>query len=320
MQKEFQHVPVLLAEVIALRDPQPGMLMVDGTVGGAGHSKEILRRILPGGKLIALDQDREAIQAARQNLLPLGEDNFHLVHSNFVNLRSVLTELNIRAVDGILLDIGVSSYQLDQAERGFSYQHDAPLDMRMNREQGFSARELINSASAAELQRIIWNYGEERWAKRIAEFICAERAVKPIETTGQLGEVIKKAIPSGARQDGPHPAKRTFQALRIAVNKELEILDQALRDGVELLKPGGVMAVITFHSLEDRIVKQAFQALAKGCVCPPNLPQCVCGRKPQVRILTGKPIQPSEAELAANPRSRSSKLRAVRKLENCSKE
>lgn len=311
----FQHIPVLLEEVLGLLAPGPGMLIVDGTAGGGGHSKAILQKILPGGRLIALDQDLEAVAAARNNLLPLGENNFQVVHSNFVELKSVLQQLDLSDVDGILLDLGVSSYQLDQAERGFSYQQDAPLDMRMNREQSGSAYELVNQASAAELSRIIWEYGEERWAKRIAEFISKERETSPIRTTGHLVEVIKKAIPSGARQDGPHPAKRTFQALRIAVNRELEILEKSLREGVEVLKPDGVLAVITFHSLEDRIVKQVFQTLAKGCSCPANLPQCICGKKPLVKVLTSKPIQPGERELSLNPRSRSAKLRGVRKLD-----
>lgn len=310
----FQHIPVLLDEVIRLLDLKPGKRIVDGTAGGGGHSKEILQRIIPGGKLIAFDQDLEAIRAATEKLLPLGNDNFTVIHSNFVNLKEVLEELGFSKVDGILLDLGVSSYQLDEAERGFSYQHDAPLDMRMNRTQKKSAYELVNMATTTELNRIIWDYGEERWAKRIVEFIIKERQESPIKTTGQLVEVIKKAIPSGARQDGPHPARRTFQALRIAVNNELEILEKAITDGVDVLATGGVMAVITFHSLEDRIVKQVFQHLAKGCICPPDLPKCSCGRLSQVKILTGKPISPSETELTMNPRSRSSKLRGVRKL------
>lgn len=310
----FEHIPVLLEEVIKLLDPLPGKVMVDGTAGGGGHSKEILLRLLPGGKIIALDQDLEAVQAATQKLLPLGAANFQVIHSNFVHLKSVLEEQGLPRVEGILLDLGVSSYQLDEAERGFSYQHDAPLDMRMDRTQKLTAYELVNKATATELNRIIWDYGEERWAKRIVEFIIKERQEGPLQTTGQLVEVIKKAIPSGARQDGPHPAKRTFQALRIAVNKELEILEKALVDGVDVLKPGGILAVITFHSLEDRIVKQVFQNLAKGCSCPPDLPKCSCGKTPQVKVLTGKPIQPSESELVGNPRSRSAKLRGIRKL------
>lgn len=310
----FLHIPVLLDEVIKLMNCKPGQVIVDGTVGGGGHSREILPRILPGGRLIALDQDLEAVRAARQRLLPFGESNFQVIHSNFSDLKDVLSKLAITAVDGILLDLGVSSYQLDQAERGFSYQHEAPLDMRMNREQQFSAYELVNLAPAQELNRIIWDYGEERWAKRIAEFIVQARLAQPIRTTGQLVEIIKKAIPSGARQEGPHPAKRTFQAFRIAVNKELEILEKALEDGVQVLNPEGVLAVITFHSLEDRIVKQVFRRLAMGCSCPPDLPKCICGKKPQVKILTQKPILPGEKELTANPRSRSAKLRGVRKM------
>ncbi|MFY9175655.1 MAG: 16S rRNA (cytosine(1402)-N(4))-methyltransferase RsmH [Peptococcia bacterium] len=311
---DFQHTPVLLSEVLELLDPQPGKIVVDGTVGGAGHSFEILQRILPGGRLIGLDQDHDAVQAARTRLLPLGADNFQIIHSNFLELKDVLSDIGVTDVDGILLDLGVSSYQLDQKERGFSYQHDAPLDMRMNREQSFSAYELVNQATTAELQKIIWDYGEERWAKRIAEFIDQERREKTIETTGQLVEIIKKAIPKGARKDGPHPAKRTFQALRIAVNKELEIIEKSLENGVEVLKAGGVLAVITFHSLEDRLVKQTFRKLAQKCICPPTLPKCVCGERPKVKILTGKPILPSKEEVTVNPRSRSAKLRAVRKI------
>jgi len=310
----FQHTPVLLQEVLELLAPEPGKIIVDGTVGGGGHSYEILKRLLPGGRLIALDQDQEAVQAAIAKLMPLNQDNFQVIHSNFVKIKDILKEINIPQVDGILLDLGVSSYQLDQPERGFSYQQDAPLDMRMDREQQFSAYDLVNQASAQELKRIIWEYGEERWAKRIAGFIVAERQNGPIKTTGQLVDIIKRAIPSGARQDGPHPAKRTFQALRIAVNKELEALEKALEDGIELLKPGGIIAVITFHSLEDRIVKQVFQKLSQGCSCPSDLPMCVCGQKVRLKVLTKKPVLPSRTEVMSNPRARSAKLRGARKL------
>lgn len=314
MDKKFEHTPVLLKEVLAYLNPQPGFVIVDGTVGGGGHSKEILHRILPGGKLIAFDQDQEALKAARKVLEPFGNEHFQLIHSNFINIKGILTELDFKGVDGILFDLGVSSYQLDQGERGFSYQHDALLDMRMDRRQAFSAYELVNNASLKELTDIIYEYGEERWAKRIALFITKERAIKPIQTTGQLVEVIKKAVPQGARREGPHPAKRTFQALRIAVNRELEILEQSILQGVEQLKPGGRMAIITFHSLEDRITKQVFQKLAKGCICPKELPQCICQKKPIVRILTGKPVQPGQEELKDNPRSRSAKLRVIEKV------
>ncbi|MBZ4654717.1 MAG: S-adenosyl-methyltransferase MraW [Peptococcaceae bacterium] len=310
----FQHTPVLLQEVLDYLAPLPGKIIVDCTLGGGGHSSEILRRILPGGKLIALDQDLDAIKAARNKLEPFGKDSFIIVHSNFVHLPKVLQQLSVEKVDGILYDLGVSSYQLDQGERGFSYQHDAPLDMRMDRTKPGSAYDLVNKASLEELSEIIKEYGEERWAKRIAQFIVKEREIKPLETTGELVEVIKKAIPSGARREGPHPAKRTFQALRIAVNRELDILPGAFTGGIERLKPGGRMAVITFHSLEDRIAKDTFKELARGCTCPKELPVCVCNNKPKVKILTGKPVLPGEREVRDNPRARSAKLRVVEKL------
>ncbi len=310
----FQHTPVLLQEVLEYLTPLPGKVMVDCTLGGGGHSSEILKRILPGGKLIALDQDLDAIKAAREKLEFFGRDNFIIVHSNFVHLPKVLQQLSVEKVDGILYDLGVSSYQLDQGERGFSYLQDAPLDMRMDRTKPGSAYELVNNASPEEISEIIRDYGEERWAKRIAQFIVREREKSPIYTTGQLVEIIKKAIPSGARREGPHPAKRTFQALRIAVNRELDILPEAFSQGIQRLKPGGRMAVITFHSLEDRITKETFKGLARGCTCPKELPVCVCNNKPSVKILTGKPVLPSEEEVRVNPRARSAKLRAVEKL------
>ncbi|MFZ5752709.1 MAG: 16S rRNA (cytosine(1402)-N(4))-methyltransferase RsmH [Bacillota bacterium] len=310
----FQHTPVLLQEVLDYLAPLPGKIIVDCTLGGGGHSSEILKRILPGGKLIALDQDLDAIKAAEKKLEPFGKDTFIIVHRNFVHLQEVLREIAVDGVDGILYDLGVSSYQLDEAERGFSYQHDAPLDMRMDRTKPGSAYDLVNKASLEELSEIIKEYGEERWARRIAQFIVKEREIKPLETTGELVEVIKKAIPSGARREGPHPAKRTFQALRIAVNRELDILPGAFAGGIERLKPGGRMAVITFHSLEDRITKDTFKELARGCICPKELPVCVCNNKPKVKILTGKPVLPGERELRDNPRARSAKLRVVEKL------
>jgi len=310
----FEHKPVLLQEVVAFLNPQPGQVLVDCTLGGGGHSRELLGRILPGGLLIGLDQDMEAVKAAREVLKPLGEDNFIILNTNFVNLNKALQEISVKKVDGILFDLGVSSYQLDQAGRGFSYRQDAPLDMRMDRTAGLTAYDLVNSLSADELARIIRDYGEERWAKRIARFIVKERESGPLETTGRMVEVIKKAIPSAARQEGPHPAKRTFQALRIAVNRELEILEASLEQGIELLKDGGRLAVITFHSLEDRIAKNVFQKNARGCTCPKDLPVCVCTRKPLVKIVTTKPVLAGEVELADNPRSRSAKLRVVEKI------
>lgn len=310
----FAHKPVLLREVLKFLCPAPGMVMVDCTLGGGGHSKAILEKILPGGRLLAFDQDLEAIAAARQVLSPFGEDNFQIFHRNFRELANVLANTAYEKVDGILLDLGVSSYQLDQGERGFSYQHDAPLDMRMDRTKGQDAAALVNNASAEELTEIIQEYGEERWAKRIALFITEARQRAPIETTGQLVEIIKKAIPSNARREGPHPAKRTFQALRIAVNHELEILTPTLRDAIELLKPGGRIAVITFHSLEDRLVKEAFKEAAQGCTCPKDFPVCICHKKPRIKLLSGKPVLPSPEELADNPRARSAKLRLAERV------
>ena len=314
MDRSFAHKPVLLQEVLEFLQPKPGMVFVDGTLGGGGHSKAILEKILPGGKLLDFDQDLDAINAAKQVLTPLGEENFQLFHRNFRDMAQALSQTAYEKVDGILLDLGVSSYQLDQKERGFSYQYDAPLDMRMDRTQDFDAAELVNKAGLEELARIIRDYGEEKWAKRIASFIVEERQRNPLRTTGQLVEVIKKAIPNSARREGPHPAKRTFQALRIAVNRELEILPPALEDALGLLKPGGRMAVITFHSLEDRLVKTAFRKAAQGCVCPKDFPMCVCQQKPRVKIITGKPVVPTTEEIADNPRARSAKLRVVEKV------
>ena len=314
MDRSFAHKPVLLQEVLEFLQPKPGMVFVDGTLGGGGPSKAILEKILPGGKLLAFDQDLDAINAAKQVLTPLGEENFQLFHRNFRDMAQALSQTAYEKVDGILLDLGVSSYQLDQKERGFSYQYDAPLDMRMDRTQDFDAAELVNKAGLEELARIIRDYGEEKWAKRIASFIVEERQRNPLRTTGQLVEVIKKAIPNSARREGPHPAKRTFQALRIAVNRELEILPPALEDALGLLKPGGRMAVITFHSLEDRLVKTAFRKAAQGCVCPKDFPMCVCQQKPRVKIITGKPVVPTTEEIADNPRARSAKLRVVEKV------
>lgn len=310
----FAHKPVLLREVLKFLRPAPGMVMVDCTLGGGGHSKAILERILPGGKLLAFDQDLEAIAAAKQVLSPLGADNFQIFHRNFRELANVLTHTAYEKVDGILMDLGVSSYQLDQGERGFSYQHDAPLDMRMDRTKGQDAATLVNNASAEELTRIIQDYGEEKWAKRIALFITEARRHAPIETTGQLVEIIKKAIPSNARREGPHPAKRTFQALRIAVNHELEILTPTIKDAIELLKPGGRIAMITFHSLEDRLVKETFKEAAQGCTCPKDFPVCICHKKPRIKLLSGKPVLPSPEELADNPRARSAKLRIAERV------
>ncbi|MDX9871657.1 MAG: 16S rRNA (cytosine(1402)-N(4))-methyltransferase RsmH [Clostridia bacterium] len=309
----FSHVPVMLEEVLTYLHPQPGQLMIDCTAGGGGHSKALLKKLLPGGQLIALDQDKDAVMAAKQALEPLGAENFTVIRTNFTHLQESVRTVTDRFADGILFDLGVSSYQLDNIKRGFSYQQDAPLDMRMDTTAGFSAADLLNRASAEELTRIIAEYGEERWAKRIAQFIVEERSREPLATTGQLVEIIKKAVPKGARREGPHPAKRTFQAIRIAVNRELEILDEAMEQAVSILRPGGRLAVITFHSLEDRMIKEFFRKQAQGCTCPKEFPVCVCNNKPAVKIVTAKPVLPTEREVESNPRSRSAKLRVVEK-------
>ncbi|SFQ32800.1 16S rRNA (cytosine(1402)-N(4))-methyltransferase RsmH [Caldicoprobacter faecalis] len=307
---EFSHTPVLLNEVLELLNCHPGQVIVDGTVGGGGHAHEILKRIVPGGFLIGIDRDPNALEAAQKKLREF-EGCFKLVHANFADVKEVLKSLGIDAVDGMLLDLGVSSYQLEERARGFTYMQDAPLDMRMDPTQTFSAYNVVNEYSQQELERVIRDYGEERWAKRIAQFIVNSR---PIETTGQLVDVIKKAIPAAARREGPHPAKRTFQAIRIEVNQELSLLSKAIEDAVDVLKPGGRLCVISFHSLEDRIVKQMFRSLSNPCTCPPDSPVCTCGRRPRVKVLTSKPVTPTSSEVSANPRSRSAKARCCQKL------
>lgn len=307
---EFHHVSVLLNECIeGLKIKEDG-IYVDGTLGGGGHSLEIVKRLGESGRLIGIDQDTDALKAASERLKDYS-DKVTYVHSNFENVRQVLNDLGIEKADGFLIDIGVSSFQLDEAGRGFSYMQDAPLDMRMNSENELSAYDVVNNYSEEALDNVIFGYGEERWAKRIAQFIVAEREKKPIETTFELVDVIKKAIPKGARKDGPHPAKRTFQAIRIEVNRELEILEKTIDDMTDLLNPGGRLCVITFHSLEDRIVKNAFRKQENPCTCPPEFPVCVCGKKPKAKIITRKPILPSEEELEVNHRSRSAKLRIL---------
>ncbi len=307
---EFAHISVLLKECIDWLVTDPDGIYVDCTLGGAGHSSAIVERLSDKGRLIGIDQDYEALAAATERLKD-AQCRVDIVKSNFKELKEVLRKLDIEKVTGILFDLGVSSYQLDTPERGFSYMHEGPLDMRMNQEGALTADIIINTYSEAELAGLIWRYGEERWAKRIAQFIVSERQKNPLHTTGELVEVIKKAIPKGARKDGPHPAKRTFQALRIEVNDELNILDQAVEDAVNALRPGGRIGVITFQSLEDRIVKQELARLARGCICPPQMP-CVCGRKP----LIGKPgsLIPGDSEVATNPRARSARLRFAEKL------
>lgn len=309
---EFNHVSVLLNEVIEGLNIKENGIYVDGTLGGAGHSSEIVKR-LKNGKLIGIDQDLNALEKASK-VLEDYKDNVILKHSNYENIDQVLNELDIDKVDGILLDIGVSSYQLDEEARGFSYNKDAPLDMRMDSTSPFTAWEIVNKYSQKELEEIIWNYGEDRWAKRIAEFIIAEREIKSIETTLELVTAIKKAIPKKVRMEGHHPAKKTFQAIRIEVNRELEVLENSITKMVHLLKPGGRLVIISFHSLEDRIVKEAFKELYNDCICPPQIPQCRCDKKREIEIITRKPIKPTKEEVENNPRSRSAKLRIAEKL------
>ena len=306
---EFHHISVLLNECIDNLNIRPDGIYVDGTMGGGGHSLEIAKR-LTTGRLICIDQDPNAHEAAGKRLAEY-KDRITFVRDNFGNIKSILDSLEIEKIDGMLLDIGVSSHQLDEAERGFSYQQDAPLDMRMNPDRPFSAYDVVNGYDEDELDRVIFTYGEERWARRIAQFIVKEREAKPIETTGELVDIIKKAVPKGARKDGPHPAKRTFQAIRIEVNGELEVLQRAIDDVAARLAVGGRLCIITFHSLEDRIVKEAFRKQENPCICPPQFPVCVCGKKPLGRVITRKPILPSKEELEENPRSRSAKLRVM---------
>ncbi|NLA59298.1 MAG: 16S rRNA (cytosine(1402)-N(4))-methyltransferase RsmH [Firmicutes bacterium] len=310
---EYHHVPVLANEVIERLLWRRDGVYVDATVGGGGHARLLLEHAGPEARLVAIDQDPRALKAARKALSDRAAQVV-FIHSNFVHLQRVLLERELVPVDGILFDLGVSSPQLDVAERGFSYRHDAPLDMRMDPTAEVTAADLIATLSEDELTKILLEYGEERWAKRIAKFIVEERRHRPITTTGHLVEIVKAAIPAGARRVGPHPARRTFQALRIAVNRELEVLEKALVDAVNVLRPGGRVAVISFHSLEDRIVKNIFGQLATGCNCPPDLPVCICGKQAELKILTRRPIVPTEREIAANPRARSAKLRVAEKV------
>ena len=309
---EFHHVSVLLEECIEGLAIKPDGIYVDGTLGGAGHSSRIAAK-LTTGRLIGIDRDNVALEAAAERLRPF-EDRITLVHANFCDMDQALQELGIDKVDGILLDLGVSSPQLDDGQRGFSYMTDAPLDMRMNGEDVRDARQIVNTWSYEELKRILYDYGEERFAPRIAAAICRRREQAPIETTLELVDVIKSAMPASALREKQHPAKRSFQAIRIAVNDELGAVETVMKKAVPLLNPGGRLAVITFHSLEDRIVKNAMAEAAKGCTCPPSFPVCVCGKKPQVRIVTRKPIVSGEEELERNPRARSAKLRICEKL------
>ena len=310
---EFAHIPVLYREIMEIMAPKAGETFVDCTLGGGGHSKGFLERTSPNGRLIGIDQDLEALEAAKKNLAQFGE-RVRYIHSNYENLSEILVKEAPEGVDGILFDIGVSSHQLDDAERGFSYMHDAPLDMRMDQTKDFSAYEVVNRYSEDELYRIIRDYGEENWAKRIAQFIVEKRKIKAIETTGELVDIIKAAIPKKARMDGSHPAKRTFQAIRIEVNGELEVLEKTIEQAVKNLKKGGRLGIITFHSLEDRIVKEKFKYLAAKCICPPEMPICCCNKVAEVKILTKKPITAQNDELMSNLRAKSAKFRAVEKI------
>ena len=311
----FNHKPVLLKECIASLNIRGTGVYVDGTLGGAGHSSEILKRLEKGGVLVGIDQDAKALDVARERLLSLeSEAKVITSNTNFENIQEVLESNGIEKVSGILLDIGVSSYQLDEGSRGFSYQRDAVLDMRMDKRNEVTAEYIVNNYSEQELRRIISEYGEERWASRVAKFIVLEREKKKIETTFDLVSIIKKAIPKGARIDGPHPAKRTFQAIRIEVNDELGVLERTIDKAVEVLEPRGRLAIITFHSLEDRIVKTKFMNIKDPCLCPKEFPVCVCGKKPIAKVITRKPIVPTEQELRENPRARSAKLRVLERI------
>lgn len=310
---EFQHKSVLLQECIDALNIRPDGIYLDGTLGGAGHSSQIARRLTEGGRLIGVDRDRTALAAAKERLAPYA-DRVTLVHSNFAEIDAILDSLGIPAVDGMLFDLGVSSPQLDDASRGFSYMADAPLDMRMDKDDALTAGEVVNTWPQGELRRILYDYGEERYAPQIAAAICRAREKAPIETTLELVDIIRSAMPAQALREKQHPAKRSFQAIRIAVNDELGAVSRMMRAAVGRLNPGGRLAVITFHSLEDRIVKSEMQQAARGCTCPPEFPVCVCGKKPLVKLVTRKPIVSGPAELEENPRARSAKLRVAEKL------
>lgn len=305
---EFKHISVLFEETLEGLNVKPDGIYVDGTMGGAGHGRAICERLSSKGRYIGIDQDEAAILTGSERLSPY-QDRVTIVRSNYADMVSVVHGLGIEKVDGILLDLGVSSYQLDTAERGFSYREDAPLDMRMDQRQQMTARDIVNDYSEMDLFRIIREYGEDRFAKNIAKHIVKEREQAPIETTGQLAEIIKHAIPAKIRATGGHPAKRTFQAIRIELNRELTVLEDSLNDMIELLNPGGRLCIITFHSLEDRIVKNSFRKNENPCTCPPGFPVCTCGQVSKGRVITRKPILPGEKELEENLRSKSAKLR-----------
>lgn len=307
------HAPVMVEEVLSFLQPKSGQMFIDCTVGGGGHAMEIVRRILPDGKLIGIDQDDAALDASR-DVLKQYAGNVILEKGNFEDLEAIAGRLGIQSVDGMLFDLGVSSHQLEAAERGFSFRQDAPLDMRMDQSQPVTARELVNTLSERRLAEIIRDFGEERWAKRIAKFIVDRRARGPIETTRELADIVRAAIPAGARTEHIHPATRTFQALRIAVNRELEVLQAGLDQAIHLLAKGGRVVALSYHSLEDRIVKETFSKYAGKCACPPGLPVCACGAEKVVKILTRRPVVPSEDEIRSNPRARSAKLRAAERF------
>lgn len=306
------HIPIMLEQVVNLLEPERGGVFVDGTLGGGGHARVLLERLPAGSRLFGIDRDTDALSAAGRKLTQFG-DSFTPIHGNFFHMRELLKAYGVLRIDGALLDLGVSSYQLDTPERGFSYHDDAPLDMRMDLSAQFNAYDVINGYEERELAAIIRDYGEERFAGRIARAVARERNKRPIQSTCELAQIIKAAIPAANRREGPHPARRTFQAVRIEVNGELKGLGEAVTDAARLLSPGGVLAVITFHSLEDRIVKQAFRTMENPCICSPKAPVCVCGRKSEARVLTKKPLTATERELRDNPRSRSAKLRAIRR-------
>lgn len=311
---EFHHASVLLRETIEGLKIKPEGIYVDGTLGGGGHSLEIVKRLGEMGRLVGIDQDETAVRAAGERLsaFDIG-GKITIVRDNFRNTKEILKELGIKGIDGMLLDLGVSSYQLDTKERGFSYRFDAPLDMRMDERQRLTAREIVNGYGERELFRVIRDYGEDKFAKNIAKHIVLARQAKPIETTQELNEIIKAAIPAKFRAQGGHPSKRTFQAVRIECNRELEVLKESLEELIDLLKPQGRLCIITFHSLEDRIVKTAFRQAANPCICPPGFPVCVCGKVSKGKVITGKPILPAENEMEENPRSKSAKLRIFEK-------
>lgn len=311
---EFAHTSVLLEETIDQLNIRPDGIYVDGTLGGGGHSSEILKHLTEGGMLIGIDQDEAAIRAASERLAVFG-GKAAIYRKNYCEIQEVLAEAGIGQVNGIVLDLGVSSYQLDEAERGFSYREDAPLDMRMDRRQELTARDIVNQYEEGALYRVIRDYGEDRFAKNIAKHIVQARQKKPIETTGELTEIIKAAIPARVRATGGHPSKRTFQAIRIELNRELDVLEQSIDRMIEALAPGGRLCIITFHSLEDRIVKVKFRENENPCICPPDFPVCVCGKKSRGHVVTRKPILPAEEELEKNPRAQSAKLRVFEKIE-----